>query len=224
MISLVSKLPEITEPNAEYFKIKALFDMYAGDALFWRQSGGNFISLSDGHMNIFAENSDTAELHEFVGMLSPESVFGDYETLCAIDRRPNERVTVMLCSETVTSEIRSDSLSSREIYELLSAGGLELPEYPFFAVDFCRRLNHGGALYFAVGGKCAAVSFNTGAFALINGIASREKGFGSKALKGIISANRGRKILVCCREELEGFYLKNGFEKLYYAGYWVKNK
>lgn len=224
MIKLTETLPEIASPNAEYFKIKSLFDMYADDALFWRQNGGSCISMADGNMNIFAENADTEELREFVDVLSPESIFSDYAVLCAIDRRPDERVSVLMRDRTDIPEIPSDSLSSREIYDLLSVDGLTLPEYPFFAVDFCRRLNHGGAKYFAVREKCAAVSFNTGGYALINGIASREKGFGRRALEGIISENRGKRILACCRGELEEFYLKNGFKKLYYAGYWVKNK
>lgn len=222
MIKLTESMPEISAPSAEYFKIKSLFDMYVDDALFWRQNGGSCISMADGHMNIFAENADTGELREFIGLLSPKSIFSDYETLCSIERRPSERVTVLLREDSGKPEMQSDELSSREIYDLLSAEGLSLPEYPFFAVDFCRRLNHGGAQYFALSGKCAAVSFNTGGYALINGIASREKGFGKRALEGIISKNRGRKILACCRGELEEFYLKNGFKKCYYAGYWVK--
>ena len=53
--------------------------------------------------------------------------------------------------------------------------------------------------------------------------AAKEKGFGSVALKGIMQKNKGRSLLVCCRDKVKGFYEKNGFKELYYTGYWVKN-
>ena len=58
----------------------------------------------------------------------------------------------------------------------------------------------------------------------MNGIASHEKGYGSIALKAILSKNDGKDFLVCCRERVKPFYEKNGFKFLYKAGYWVKNK
>jgi len=124
----------------------------------------------------------------------------------------------------IEGETSCDSVTSKEIYELLDVDGLSLPEYPYFAVDYCRRLNRGGADYFAIKEKCAAITFKSGKNAIINGIASKEKGFGSVALKGIIQKNHGRTLFVCCRDKVKGFYEKNGFGLLYFAGYWVKNK
>ncbi|MBO5019102.1 MAG: hypothetical protein J6D52_00410, partial [Clostridia bacterium] len=108
------------------------------------------------------------------------------------------------------------------IYDLLDVDGLSLPEYPYFAVDYCRRLNLGFADYFALKDKCAAITFNTGDYAIINGIAAKQKGYGGVALRSIISKNNGRKLFVCCRDKVKGFYEKNGFLPLYYGGYWVK--
>ena len=82
----------------------------------------------------------------------------------------------------------------------------------------------GTADYFALSNKCAAITFNCGNTAIINGLAAKEKGYGSVVLKGVISKNYGRDFLVCCRDKVKGFYEKNGFELLYFSGYWVKNK
>ena len=122
----------------------------------------------------------------------------------------------------IKGETEGDCLSSREIYDLLNVEGLSLPEYPYFAVDYCHRLNHGFADYFALKNKCCAVTFNCGDEAIMNGIASHQKGMGSIALKGVLQKNYGRDFLVCCRDSVLEFYKKNGFVHQYYGGYWVK--
>ena len=225
MISLVSELPEINADSAELIKIKCLYDAYKTDnkVLFWCQDGNRaVISMTDGNMIIFNNSADLEELKEFTDILSPACVFSDYETLCALDRKPRERINIMWRIADIKEEYVSEELSSREIYDLLDVDGLSLPEYPYFAVDYCRRLNHSYADYFALKDKCAAITFKTGDFAIINGIAAKQKGYGSVALRGILSKNYGKKLFVCCRDKVKGFYEKNGFKPLYYGGYWVK--
>jgi len=124
----------------------------------------------------------------------------------------------------VKGTAKSDNLSSKEIYELLDVKGLSLPSYPYFAVDYCRRLNKGFADYFAIKDKCAAIVFKTEDTAIINGIASKEKGFGGVALKGILQRVRGKTLFVCCRDSVKGFYEKYGFNMCYYGGYWLRNR
>ena len=226
MIKLTDSLPPLNELNAEFLKIQCLYDCYKDlpDVMFWVADGDKaVISMTDGNMVIYNNGADIEELCEFVQVLSPACVFSDYETLCLLGRKPSERINIMYRSCDVEGEAVSDKLSSKEIYSLLDVDGLSLPEYPFFAVDYCRRINHGGANYFALKDKCAAITFHSGNNAIINGIAAKEKGFGSIALKGIMQKNRGRSLLVCCRDKVKGFYLKNGFKELYYTGYWVKN-
>lgn len=75
-------------------------------------------------------------------------------------------------------------------------------------------LTAGCAEYYGIKEKCAALSFNSGNYALINGIVSKEKGYGKKALTAIIQKNRGKYIIACCEDRLTGFYEKYGFEKL----------
>lgn len=226
MISLINKLPYFDGITAENLKIKCLFDCYCDDdrVMFWQQDDAKaVISMTDGNMIIYNRSADFEELCEFVDMLSPVCVFSDYDTLCAINRKPQERINIMSRECDIEGETQGDCVSSSEIYDLLDVDGLSLPEYPYFAVDYCRRLNHGGADFFALKQKCAVITFKSGENAIINGIAAKEKGFGSVALNAVIQKNRGRRLFVCCRDKVKGFYEKNGFDLLYFAGYWVKN-
>jgi len=226
MIRLTDSLPYLVPLNAEALKIQCLYDCYNGDdsVLFWTADEDKaIISMTDGNMIIYNKGADTEELQEFADVLSPACVFSDYDTLCSIGRKPQERINIMYRECDIEGETEGDSLSSKEIYDLLDVEGLSLPEYPYFAVDYCRRLNRGRADYFALKEKCGVITFHSGENAIINGIAAKEKGFGGVALKAIIQKNYGRTLLVCCRDKVKGFYEKNGFKQLYYAGYWVKN-
>ena len=178
--------------------------------------------MTDGNMIIFSVEPDFEELSQFVNVLNPACVFSDILTLKKIGRTPPENINVIYRKADIESEATGDILSSKELYDLLDVKGLSLPEYPYFAVDYCKRLNGGKAKYFALRDKCAVITFNSGNYAIINGLASKEKGYGSIALKGILQKNYGKDLLVCCRDSVLGFYQKNGFEKLYNAGYWVK--
>ncbi len=223
MITLTNYIPPVTIPSAEHIKLYSNFEIYPDICLFWVQDDGKcYISMLDSNMIIYNINADTEELREFVSVLSPCCVFSDIDTLRAIGRVPEEPICVMQRYCNIEDEYTSDMLSSREIYDLLDVEGLSLPEYEYFAVDFCRRLNHGGAAYYAEKDVCATISIGCGDFAIINGIASHQKGAGSRALSAIVAKNRSRTFLACCRESVRGFYEKNGFEKIYYTGYWVK--
>lgn len=227
MIKLVNELPEFDLDTAEAIKIKCLFDCYKNDdrVMFWVQDETKaIISMTDGNMIIYNICADTDELKDFTDVLSPACVFSDYDTLNAINRIPDERINIMYRDCDIQGVTESDILSSKEIYDLLDVDGLSLPEYPYFAVDYCRRLNMGTAHYFALKDKCAVITFCSGDTAIINGIAAKQKGYGSTALNAIIQKNNGKKLFVCCRDKVKGFYENNGFEPLYFGGYWVKNK
>ena len=227
MISLCDTLPETEVNTAEMLKIKCLYEAYKDDrkVLFWTQDQTRaVISMTDGNMVVYNNGADTEELKEFVSVLSPACVFSDYETLCKIDRKPREPIYIMCRLADIKGETKSDSLSSKELYSLLDVDGLSLPEYPYFAVDYCRRLNKGKADYFALKDKCAVITFNSGNNAIINGIASHLKGYGRVALRAILQKNFGRTVYVCCRSQVKGFYEKEGFKPLYISGYWIKQK
>ncbi len=225
MIRLVKTIPFLDILSAEAVKINCLYQSYKDDTsvMFWVQDEGKaYISMSDGNMIILNIDADLEEIKDFVKVICPACVFSDLETLKKIDKAPNENINIMYRKADITGVTNSDILSSKEIYTLLDVKGLSLPEYPYFAVDYCKRLNNGFANYFALKNKCAAVTFNCQNYAIINGLASKEKGYGSIALKGILQKNYGKHFLVCCRDSVKTFYEKNGFQKLYNAGYWVK--
>jgi len=225
MIILINSLPQIEATTAELVKIKCLFACYENDdkVLFWAQDDDKaVVSMTDGNMIIHNNGADIDELREFVEVLGPVCVYSDYETLCAINKKPKERINVMSITAQFCECASGDELNSKVLYNLLDVDGLSLPDYPDFAVDYCRRYNMGYADYFGISGKCAAITFNCGEKAIINGIASHKKGYGSVALKGILNKNEKREVFVCCRDKVKGFYEHNGYKFLYYAGYWVK--
>ncbi len=226
MITLVSEIPFLDMLSAEAVKINCLYESYKNDSsvMFWIQNDDDaYISMTDGNMIIYSVSPDYEELSDFVNVLSPACIFSDYITLEKIGKIPPENINVMHRKADIKSDIPSDILSSKELYELLDVKGLSLPKYPYFAVDYCRRLNYGYAKYFALKNKCATITFNTKNYAIINGLAAKEKGYGSVVLNGILSLNFGKEFLVCCRDSVMPFYQKNGFKKLYNSGYWVKN-
>lgn len=227
MIKLINELPIVLTLSAEMVKINCLYDSYRNDpsVMFWSQDSDKcIIAITDGNMIIHNNSADIEELREFVSVLSPACVFSDIDTLKAIDCAPDENINVVYRKADIEGITPCDDLKSNDLYELLDVTGLSLPDYPHFAVDYCRRKNLGFAKSFAIKEKCAVITFNSGNTAIINGLASHKKGFGSIALKGILQQNYGKDFFACCRDSVLPFYLKNGFKKLYNAGYWVKNK
>ncbi|MBE6727265.1 MAG: hypothetical protein E7562_01305 [Ruminococcaceae bacterium] len=225
MISLTNNIPSVNAVSAEWIKVRCTFECYPDNALFWVQDNEKaFISMTDGNMVIYNNGADLQELKGFVDMINPCCVFSDLKTLNAIERCPTEPSLVMARLADIDDEHLSDTASSRVLYDMLDVEGLSLPQYEYFAVDICRRLNHGLAQYFVKQGVCAAISLHTGDYCIMNGIASHQKGGGTIAMNGILGKNKGRNFVACCRPCVKEFYEKNGFSLQYEAGYWVKNK
>ncbi|MBQ8739950.1 MAG: hypothetical protein IJY79_00145 [Clostridia bacterium] len=223
MISLVSDIPKITLPLAEVVKINCTYNSYKDIAMFWVQNQNNaIISMLDGNMTVYNNGADIEELRQFINVILPLSVFSDADTLTALFINDFHRVYVMKSEHRFECDLQSHNLNSSEIYKLLDVDGLELPPYEHFAVDFCYRLNHGQLKYFALRTKCAAVAISDGQAALLNGIASHQKGMGRVALCGILS-QYDTPYLAVCEEKVIPFYLKNNFSRYYDAGYWRKN-
>ena len=223
MICLVSEILKINLPLAEAVKINCTYNSYRDIALFWVQDeNAAVISMLDGNMVIYNNCADIDELREFIGVISPVSVFSDAETLKLLFGQAFHKVCVMKSEHNFDCHALSQELNSGEIYKLLKVDGLNLPPYEHFAVDFCHRLNHGCLKYFAIKDKCAAIGITDGQAVLVNGIASHQKGMGSVALGGLLS-QYDCPALAVCEEQIMPFYLKNNFEYAYSAGYWRKN-
>ncbi len=223
MISLVDKIPQISNLRAETIKINCNYNSYKDIAFFWVQNeNAAVISMLDGNMVIFNRDADVEELREFIGVISPLSVFSDSNTLSALFGKDFHKVYVMKSEHNFKCDLPSDEMNSSNIYKLLDVDGLQLPTYEHFAVDFCHRLNHGHLKYYARKNICAAVGISDGQAVLVNGIASHKKGMGSVALCGLLS-QYDITALAVCEEQIMQFYNKNNFSLWYTAGYWRKN-
>ena len=200
MIRLINELPNIELKTAEIIKIRCLYDSYKNDpsVMFWSQDDNKcLIAMTDGNMIIHNNNADFLELNEFIAVLSPACIYSDYETLENLNRLPDENINVVYKKADIEGDTPCDELKSDELYKLLDVDGLSLPDYPHFAVDYCRRKNLGFAKAFAIKDKCAVITFNTENTAIINGLASHEKGYGSIAIKGILQKNYGKDFFAC---------------------------
>lgn len=225
MIRVAENIPSVFCDRTELIKIRGLFECYPSDGsvMFWEQDNGRaFISMADSDMTVWNNGADTDELAKFVNMLAPSSVFSDSETLEKIGLTPFGTACVMAASPENSGETKGDGLSSKEIYDIFFKAGLYLPEYEHFATDYCRRKNRGLLDSFALKDKCAAVWLKSGGYALLNGIASLQKGYGGLALTAALQKSRGQRVLAYCRENITGFYEKYGFCRLYEVGSWVK--
>ena len=224
MIKLIDTLPPLEAARLELVRIKCTFEAYPDLALFWAQDGTRaLLCMLDGNMVIYNNGADIGELKTFINMISPSSVFSDADTLSALFGREFERVQVS-GRQAAGCFAPSDKPTSRDIYDILNTEGLELPDFEHFAVDYCHRINHGLADCFYLKDMCAAISFKTDGFCILNGIVSRKKGMGKIALEAIMELNRGRYMLCCHRDTVKDFYAKGGFSPLYTAGYWRKHR
>lgn len=221
MINRIYSVPEWDKPSAELIKIQNLFDTYPDiSQLFLQNETGALIFLLDGDV-IISGKPEVSETKKFLSFLRPKSIFSSSDNLKRLDYE-FEEVNVLINEKPVTSKsnLFSDKLSSREIYDILSVDEFDLPDYEYFATDYCRRLNHGKIKVFGKRDKCAAITLETKNYRMLGGIASRQKGLGGALLSAAINSN---KPIVCvARDEVLPFYFKFGFEPLYKAGYWRK--
>lgn len=222
MIRLV-KRPKVSLDCAEAIRINELFKAYGDYAMFWHQDGGKaVISMLDGDMIVSGKVADYQELSYFIAALAPKSIFSNTRILEGLGLLKNSlTVSVMLSEENYYVKEKSAVLSSKDVYEILKKAGFELPDYNYFATDFCLRLNRGRLNYFAIPETAVAIAIGKKNI-LVNGMVSLKKGCGRECLMGLISRLRPEKTFVCARKSVEGFYLKNGFKTIYEAGYWRK--
>ena len=114
MIRLVNDLPEVSKPTAEYIRIKCLFDCY---------------SEYPGNMTVSYGGGDTGELAGCIKMLNPRTLFTDSATFEKLGIQPDETAEVMgLYIDTSPLSDIGDRLSSKDIYEVFSAAGLDVPQ------------------------------------------------------------------------------------------------
>ena len=222
MVLLCNKV-KCNTSTAEGIKLYEINKCYSDIALFWRQENTDIsISFLDGNMVIDGTDADFEELKEFIKVIRPNSIFTNETVLRGLGIfDSSQKVCVLRYNSDFTENLKSDNLSSDKVYGILNDGGLELPDFEYFATDYCLRLNRGRLKAFGILDKAVAISIGT-ENVLIHALASSKKGLGSLCLKGIIAKSKGKEILVCATEDLKQFYIKNGFIHLYTAGYWRK--
>ena len=220
MITLQSTA-EGNRSTAEGIKLYEIYACYSDIAQFWEQKNTDVsISMLDGNMIIDGKNADFCELKEFIKVICPDSIFTNETVLKGLGIFDAcDKVRVLKFNSDTAENLKSDKFSSDEVYEILKDCGLFLPDFRYFATDYCLRLNRGRLKVFGVSGKAVALSIGKKSV-LIHALASKQKGLGSFCLKGIIAQNSGKEILVCAKEDIEQFYIKNSFTPLYTAGYW----
>lgn len=221
MISLINTLQKRKIETAEFFKIKSTFSAYKDIALIYSQEDKTFISVLDSNAVIDYGGTDTEEIKKFLNITGIKTVFSS-RAFFEKAGLPFEPLSVFKTEEKFVKKDQSDTLSSKEVYSLLSSADFELPEYPAFAVDFCHRLNHGLLSYFAKKDRAVCILFKQDKTVLINGIVSKEKGLGSPTLKNALANEEYNTAFAVIKPQLAPFYLKNGFSEYYSAGLWRK--
>ncbi len=209
--------------SAESVKLFEIYKCYFDIAMFWHQEGTDiYISLLDGNMIISGNNGDFSELGAFIETVNPNSIFSNIKILKSLKLKGNIQIVNVLktVSKSLTAD-KSDIMSSKEVFGILTNSGLQIDAYDYFATDFCLRLNKDRLKYFGVKEKAVAVAIGDNKI-LVNAVASLQKGLGSFVLKSLISNFYDKEIYVCCEDSLKSFYLKNGFKFDYFAGYWRK--
>lgn len=222
MINRIYALPILDELSAEAIKIQNMFTAYPEDSKLFIQTETNaVIILLDGDATIYGK-PNIEELKQFLSFLRPNSVFGSADNLRLLFD-DFEEVNVLICKncpKSTPSNMFSYDFSSREAYSLLSIDEFSLPDYEYFATDYCSRKNRGLIKVFGKKDACIAITLECEDFRLLNGIASKQKGLGGALLLAAISGDKP--ILAICRDELVPFYNKYGFTPVYKAGYWRK--
>lgn len=222
MIALTTN-PLFDKKTAEGIKLFEIYECYSDIALFWNQENTDIsVSLLDGNMIISGKNADFEELKGFIKMISPSSIFTNETVLKGLELFDDSQIVSVLSKKSdFLSENESDRLSSDDVYGILKKSGLEMPDFNNFVTDYCLRLNKGRLKYYAFKGKAVALSIGTDDI-LIHALASNQKGLGTLCLNGLLGLFFGKTVLVCATKEVEKFYIKNGFNKIYLAGYWRK--
>ena len=219
MIVLIEK-PDLDDSSIENIKILENYNNYNDIALFWKEKESNlYFSLLDGNMTVSGKPSNEDETKAFLNLISPKSIFADFDFFKMTGLTQNtDRVNVLYKQAINYQENKSDIFNSKQVYDIIKTAGLDVPQYEYFATDYCKRLNSGNLKYYGIRDKAVAVTIGRNNV-ILNGIASCKKGFGSIVLKGIETLNAGKNIFLSAKDDVLPFYLKNGYKVIGFAGY-----
>ncbi len=219
MINLIKK-PDVKDNSIENIKILENYNNYSDIALFWKEKESNlYFSLLDGNMVISGNPLDVEETKSFLSLISPKCIFADFDFFKITGLTENtEKVNVLYKKAKEYKEDKSDIFNSKQVYDIFKSAKLDVPQYEFFATDYCKRLNGGNLKYYGIRDKAVAVTIGKGNV-ILNGIASCQKGLGSIVLRGIESLNADKSIFLSAKDDVLPFYIKNGYKVIGFAGY-----
>ena len=227
MIKLSDRAPEGEINSVSLFKIRDAFNAYGEAAAVYSNGAGGFIGVSPGGACAATGFSDTKELTAFLEYIRPASVYisGDIARLDLTGYAAYPVTELELCGPAGKTEGQGFDPSSDKVYKILKAvGAFALPPYADFAADYCRRKNRGQLICRALEERAAAIAFVCENAAMINGVASLEKGAGSRVLSALLAALGGKRVFAAAKDETVPFYKKNGFTPAGRAVYYEKNR
>lgn len=214
MIKSLTALPDVFGTNPESVKFLGNYDVYKNSAKFYTDLKGSFaLCILDLNAVICGKPENFEELNAFLKMSDVKSVFLNSDNLKELEFKNAKIVSVYEKSAVLSANFESGEFKSDEVYNMLLKGGFSLPEFEYFAVDFCRRINLKNTFVFGEKNEFLSLGLKHENVCLVNGVVSFKKGGGRKALMGLEAVSGCEKILACCTEENEGFYEKCGFIK-----------
>lgn len=230
MIEKIKTLPEFLDVSGVSVRIESLFNTYGQTILdLYVQKKDGVVTalmavLGSGCTLVAHDDADFDELRSFLRCLGVEA-FCDFDTAERLGHSSRQTAELLLWQGDMPQSADERSVKIANVYDLLKNGedgDIVLPCFDEWYADFCVRVNHKGAEYFALDNAVAVAGFTTDREALITGVAveksQRKKGLGAAAVKGLIGKlkvkNPDIKVFVCAVEDRVKFYEKIGFEVL----------
>ena len=211
--------------------VRSFADAYGTDydfCTFYKQTGGTLISNYYGSAVVAKSGKRTgdrlAELMEFLTCGMFRKVLMPYESFEAANFDANvEKINLMVyrtdvkISDDMSKVISVSEDSVGEISEII-ADGFDIDCNKWYT-DMSHMLRHGTAKIYTLDGKaCAVRMYASSGIAYLSYICTRRsergRGLASRLISGVcdMETAAGNEIYIFCRDNLKGFYEKNGFD------------
>ena len=201
-------------------QFKSLYDCYGNCEVvrFWIGEGLLLFAMGGTlHIDSFAK-PDIEELKAFISVMGFSRVYCSYDLAEQLDLKKEKIVIELILVKSLFGKTETKELKLAEIYNALnkSGGGLSMPAFEEFCVDFSHRLRHGGARYVGTEQGVAITTAETSQYALLGGIGVLEKGKGKgSTLLSVLCEqlqSENKTVLTSTTPDTVPFYLKNGFK------------
>ena len=128
MIKTTLILPDVLSDDPQSVKLSSVFELYKSEALFFTDENENFIlSLLDGNAVLCGEVKESEELLPFLKAAGAKTVFLSAKNAEKAGFKDKKTVKVFKKTKNKDLNLKSDALSSKEVYTMLRSGGFSLP-------------------------------------------------------------------------------------------------